>query len=59
MTIGKHGDTYDHPRQTDDGFDIQMVDDDGVRRTMLGFKTEADAEEWIRMDKAGDGATKR
>jgi hypothetical protein len=30
-----------------DGFDVQIVGDDGVRQTMLGFTTEAEAEAWI------------
>ena len=33
-----------------DGFDVQIVGDDGVRQTMLGFKTKADAEAWIIED---------
>jgi hypothetical protein len=30
-----------------DAFDVQIVGNDGVRQTMLGFKTKADAEAWI------------
>jgi hypothetical protein len=39
------------PSETDsDGFDVQIVGNDGVRQTMLGFKTKADAETWIIED---------
>ena len=33
------------------GFDISAIGDDGVHHTMLGFKSEADAEAWIEQDK--------
>jgi hypothetical protein len=39
------------PRSGGDGYDIAVVGDDGARNTMLGFETEADAEEWIAHDK--------
>ena len=29
------------------GFDVEIVARDGVRQTMIGFKTQADAEAWI------------
>lgn len=37
-----------HPDQS--GFDIAIVGSDGTRQTMLGFKTEADAKDWIAQD---------
>lgn len=33
-----------------DGFDVQIVGDDGVLQTRLNFETEADAEAWIKED---------
>jgi hypothetical protein len=33
-----------------DGFDVQIVGDDGVLQTRLGFETKADAEAWIIED---------
>ena len=32
------------------GFDVEIVARDGVRETMVGFKTQADAEAWIVRD---------
>ena len=32
------------------GFDVQIVGSNGARQTMLGFKTEAEAEAWIVED---------
>ncbi len=32
------------------GFDVEIVACDGVRQTMIGFKTQADAEAWIVLD---------
>ena len=32
------------------GFDVEIVARDGVRQTMVGFKTQADAEAWIVRD---------
>jgi hypothetical protein len=34
----------------DDGFDVAIVEDDGVRRTIPNFRTEADAAAWIAQD---------
>ena len=42
------------PRADQAEFDIAVAGDDGVRQTMLGFKTEADAELWIEDDKKRD-----
>ena len=40
--------TYAIAARTDDaGFDVEVLDHDGVRRTLLAFKTQADAEAWI------------
>jgi hypothetical protein len=38
------------PRRDGNGYDIHVVDADGAHHTMLGFKTEADAEAWIAHD---------
>ena len=38
--------TVTPPETRRDGFDVQIVGNDGVRQTMLGFKTKADAETW-------------
>jgi hypothetical protein len=35
----------------DGGYDIQIVGADGAHQTMLGFRTEADANAWIAEDK--------
>ena len=32
------------------GFDVEIVARDGVRQTMIGFKTQADAEAWMVRD---------
>ena len=32
------------------GFDVEIVARDGVRQTMVGFETQADAEAWIVRD---------
>jgi hypothetical protein len=39
------------PRSNQAGFDVAVVGDDGVRRTMLGFKAKSEAEAWIDDDK--------
>ena len=40
--------TYDiEPRQSQAGYKVTMIDGDGVRHTVLGFGTEAEAEDWI------------
>jgi hypothetical protein len=45
------------PRSDGDGFDIEVVGADGAHHTMLGFKTEVDAQEWIAQDQShGDRA---
>jgi hypothetical protein len=45
------------PRSDGDGFDVEVIGADGVHNTMLGFKTEADAQEWIAQDQLrGDRA---
>jgi hypothetical protein len=40
------------PRSDGDGFDVEVIGADGVHNTMLGFKTEADAQEWIAQDQS-------
>jgi hypothetical protein len=47
------------PRQDGDGYDIRVVEVDGARHTMLGFKTEADAMAWIAHDKELEEAAAR
>ena len=42
------------PRRDGLGYDILVVSDNGVTQTILGFKTEADAEAWIDDDKKRD-----
>jgi hypothetical protein len=39
-----------HPGGT--SYDVSVVSDDGARQTMLGFQTEADAQDWIARDQA-------
>jgi hypothetical protein len=39
-----------HPGGT--SYDITVIGDDGARQTMLGFQTEADAQDWIARDQA-------
>ena len=39
------------PRSDQTGFDVVVVADNGVRQTVLGFKTKAEAETWIEEDK--------
>jgi hypothetical protein len=39
------------------GFDVEVVDHDGVQQTVLSFKTQADAEAWIVRDARQGGAT--
>jgi hypothetical protein len=36
------------------GFNVEVVGSDGVRHTMLGFATEAEAEAWIASDRSRD-----
>jgi hypothetical protein len=33
------------------GYDVQIKADDGARHIVVGFKTEADAREWVAEDK--------
>jgi hypothetical protein len=37
-------------RREGDGYDIEIVGYDGVRRTMLGFGSQEEAERWIIAD---------
>ena len=43
--------TYTLITRPDGGYDIQIVGADGAHQTMLGFRTEADANVWITQDK--------
>ena len=38
------------PRQSQPGYRVDLVDSDGVRHSMLGFDTEAEAEAWVVAD---------
>ena len=38
------------------GFAVEVLGVNGVRQTLLGFPTEADAEEWIASDRVRDAA---
>jgi len=42
---------YEIASETDRGFNVKIVGDDGVRQTMLGFPTREAAEAWIVEDK--------
>jgi hypothetical protein len=43
--------TYDiAPRQSQAGYKVTIIDKDGVRHTVLGFETKAEAENWIAAD---------
>ena len=35
-------------------YEVHIVGHDGIRQTMLGFVSEADAETWIAADNKGD-----
>ncbi len=37
-------------RSDEAGFDVEVLDHDGVRQAVLAFKTQADAEAWIVRD---------
>jgi hypothetical protein len=39
------------PRSDGTGFDVEVLGADRVRHTMLGFKTETEAEAWIGSDR--------
>jgi hypothetical protein len=39
-----------HPEEAQ--YEVHIVGSDGVRQTMLGFPTEADAKAWIAADQA-------
>lgn len=51
--------TYKAVPRADGGYDIQIVSDNGVRQTLLGFKTEAEAKAWIAEDKRLNHETNR
>jgi hypothetical protein len=38
------------PRQSQAGYKVDVVDSDGVRHSMLGFDTEAEAQAWVDAD---------
>lgn len=42
------------PQASGRGFHILVVGTNGTRQTMLGFATEAEANEWIASDEALD-----
>lgn len=39
------------PNADGTGFNISIAGSDGARQTMLGFKSEAEAEAWIAQDR--------
>jgi hypothetical protein len=39
------------PRRRQPGLKVELVDDDGTRRTILGFKTETEAQAWVEEDR--------
>jgi hypothetical protein len=41
-----------HPEEPQ--YEVHIVGADGVRQTLLGFPTEADAKAWIASDQARD-----
>jgi hypothetical protein len=44
------------PKVDQTGFDVAIVGNNGVRQTLLGFETQADAEAWIAWDKRPSAA---
>ena len=42
--------SYKIIRRPQDGFQIDVVGDDGSRHSMLGFATEAEAQAWVAAD---------
>ncbi|MGO9996900.1 MAG: hypothetical protein ACLPKW_04000 [Acetobacteraceae bacterium] len=47
------------PQLDHTGFHVAIVGHDGVRQTILGFETEADAEAWISWDKRQSAVERR
>jgi hypothetical protein len=47
------------PRPDQSGYDIAIVGTNGTHQTMLGFKTQAEAEAWIAQDERLNGADAR
>ena len=47
------------PKADHTGFHVAIVCTDGVRQTILGFQTQADAEAWISRDKWQSAAERR
>jgi hypothetical protein len=47
------------PKVDHTGFHVAIVCTDGVRQTILGFQTQADAEAWISQDKWQSAAERR
>ena len=48
-----------NPRPEQGEWEFYVVGSDGVRHTMLGFPTEADAEAWIAADQATEEPSQR
>jgi hypothetical protein len=47
--------TYSIVRNADEtGFVVEVISDNGARQTMLGFPTEAKAEDWVASDRTRD-----
>jgi hypothetical protein len=39
------------PRRRDSGFKVEVITEDGIRHTLLGFETELEAVIWAEADK--------
>lgn len=38
------------PRRRQPGYKVELIDDDGSCRTILGFNSEAESEAWVQED---------
>ena len=47
------------PRPDQSGYDIAIIGTNGARQTMLGFRTEVEAEAWIAQDERLSGSDAR
>jgi hypothetical protein len=47
--------TYTISIETNRGFDVKIVGNDGTRQTLLGFPTRQAAEAWIAEDRKRSG----
>lgn len=42
------------PNQDNSGHNVEVVSDNGVHQTMIGFASEVEAERWIESDRQRD-----